>query len=76
MRKTFKAEDLCSAQWIADFVGVTVQAVNGWEKAGYIEPVQYKGSRNIYYWPDVRKFLIQTERIGPNGKPWKKVETA
>lgn len=67
-------KDLASAQWIADFVGCTVQNVNYLRRTGLIETVEWKGNgRPLYYWPHVRKVLIATEHLSPEGHPWKKV---
>jgi hypothetical protein len=67
--------DLCGIHFVAEYVKVTDQAVSNWIARGYIEPLPWLDaeSKHLLHWPTVKRWLVETKRLTPKGRPWKKV---
>ena len=57
-------KDLCNSQFIADYCGVTIQAVRNWRLRGVIKSVAWKGNPPLFHWPTARAALVKRGMVG------------
>lgn len=74
VNKRVYSADCCTIQYVANYVGVSAPAVVQWINEGKLETLEWLGGSSLLHWPTVLKFLKESGKVGPNGRPWKKVE--